>query len=278
MDHEPKTSSPTPAVRVTMAVALLALIGGLGAAIIAKYYRPAHLELVDVNITEKPQVSTHGGFVMSRYGLSDLELLLKNNGDRVAVASAVELEVKDLWRLVRQSPLDFYLAPSHEYSVVIDPAREAPYTLTVPITQALKGDEADHISVSIGLNPMKPFENIYHISVRVRYNSTLTTEKRDVVLVLPDLTDSNPPYFFSEYDREVKISEAVRKRNAEYRRKMNVKKKGIDVLAMIRHDKEAQEIDRSNRGVINRADQIGGKRNARASALIAKASGAVVTK
>lgn len=278
MDHERKTSSPSPAVWVTVAVALLALIGALGTAFIAKYYRPAHLELVDVNIAEKPQVSTHGGYVISRYGLSDLEILLKNSGDRVAVASAVELEVKGLWRLVRQSPLNYYLGTSHEYSVVIDPAREAPYTLTVPITQSLKGDEADHIAVNIGLDPMKPFESICHISVRVLYNSTLTTEKMDVVLVLPDLTDTNPPYFFSEYDSEIKASEAARERNAEYRRKMNIKRKGTDLFAVSRHDKEAQEIDRYNRDVINRAAQIPGKRNARASALIARTPGPIFTK
>jgi hypothetical protein len=214
----------------------------------------------------------HNGVVMSRYGLSDLQIFLKNDGDRTAVASGVEMSVKDVWRLRLQFSLNFFQDASHEYSVELDPTRSAPYTLTIPISQSLKGDESDRVNVSIGLNPMKPFENIYHISVRLLYNTDQKTNETDVVLVLPDEGASDRSYFLGEYRTEMDAMAASQKANEDYRRKHKVKKESLDLVSMFRDDKKAAEIDHYNRDLISRAAQVKGKRNARASALIARAS------
>jgi len=63
---------------------------------------------------------------------------------------------------------------------------------------------------------------------------------------------------------------ASQKANEEYRREHRVNKKGIDLVSIFRNDKAAEDVDRHNRDVLTQAAQVKGKRNARASALIAR--------
>jgi len=210
MDSESKPPSSSTPVWVVV-VAVIALAATIGAAVISKYYRSPNVQLVDINIIDKPKVATHNGLEMSRYGLSDLQILIKNGGDGMAIVSSVELEIKHIWNLILQFSLNFFQESSHEYSVELDPTRTPPYTLMVPVAQSLKGDESDRIDVSIGLNPMKPFENIYHVSVRLVYNTDKRTDQMDVVLVLPDEETSQRSYFLSEYLNEMDQMESIAK-------------------------------------------------------------------
>ena len=234
----------------------------IAAAWLGKYYfRPADLKIVDMQITDGPE---------SRYALftlPSLDLLLHNSGDRSAVATGVEFNVKEVWRLQLQFPLNMYLPSSQTYSIEIDPGRDAPYTLTVPISQSVKGDDADRITLTMALNPSRPFENIYHISVRVIYNDGNETAPVDAVVVLPDRGKSDPGYFMSDYYKEIENHEAAEKLIEQHRRAMKSRKPPV-APRDIRHDAEARKIDAHNVSAIFEAARIKAKRSKRISDLI----------
>jgi hypothetical protein len=248
-----KSSSETSKAWVPIVVAIISVVGALVGTVITVRRTPADLKLVDISVSDRPDSMTVG--TVEHFNLATLNIHMKNDGDKSALVTAIDLEVKDVWPLELIEPKAEYLNASQTYSVEIDPGRPTPYSLTVPISQTLKGDQTDQIKLNIGLKPLKPFEIVFHVSCSLVYNGGAKTSAVDEVMVLPDLSAMDTPYFLADYNELSK-----------YRSKAT----GKPLVTF--GPKAAREVDGYNRQILLKAAAIGAKMNNRATALIEKAA------
>lgn len=213
------------------------------------------VKLVDVEILNVPTVAHFVPF-----NLAAIDLTFRNDRQKTAVITEVEVEVKDIWTLVLQFPVMQALPVSATYDLVLNPTKATPYALKVPVSQQLKADEADRIRLTVGLDPLKPFENFYWISIRLVDDAGRKTNTIDFVLVLPDnsVSQAKPEYFLEDYEKKL-----------EAHRKQTWSSPNIKATADLMFDPAAaREIHNHNRLSILKASLVSGYRNNRAVTLI----------
>jgi len=253
--------------RLQASLGVLAVVGTFIVAIYTAYHSPAKIVVPDLVIRDVLESMKFGSSEYA-FNMAQLDILMKNDGGRLAVVSGVELEIAQVWYLALQSPINEAIITSNTYSVDIDPNKAAPYSIVVPVAQSIKSDESDRISVNIRLKPLKPLENIFHMRCRLIYNSNKKTDPIDLIMVLPDLSIHKPGYFFADHKAEVAGQRQFEERLKRHTHSPNRKLFSQGVLPS---DKTAEQIDKHNREILIAAGAIEAKRNHRADELIHEA-------
>ena len=62
--------------------------------------------------------------------------------------------------------------------------RRAPYELEIPISHSIAANGSDKFDITMGLNPLEPFESLYHIEVSLFFGSEWSNSL-DCLVVLP---------------------------------------------------------------------------------------------
>jgi len=234
---------------------LLTVAATLLTFLLAKIRAPAKVKLVNAEITN---ANTVAHFV--HFNLPVIDIIFTNERKKIAVVTAAEVEVRNVWDLVLQFPVMQGLPVSGKYTLQLDPGKAAPYKVEVPISHVLKSDEGDRIQITIGLNPLKPFERFYQLSIRLIYDRDKKTKPFDFVLVLPDMSGSNgkPEYFLADFDRKF----------AEHQKKTWASQKIKEIADLVFNRTGAEEIHNHNKLSIVSASLVRGYRNDRATELI----------
>lgn len=225
------------------------------AVLITKKRKRGKIEIVEISVSDK---SVEVAKTITKFPIIDVTV--KNTGDKTSVITRAEFKVRKVWHLVLQFPFMMGLDISEEYDVKIDPKEKPPYTKQIKISHVLKSDEADRFSFNFGLIEPKAFESIYHISLKLIYDSRRKTEEKDIVVVLPDTSHSSPMYFFDEFNKKWTHHKAQVWGDEEI-------KKIADSLF---NEEVAKQRDKYNRNLLREAANVGGARNYRVSELIGK--------
>ena len=244
---------------VTLVAGLVAgLVTGFAAiiaAFITKARKRAKVELVDVTINDKK---------VSYAKLPVVDVSVRNTGDMTAVLTQAVIEVHEVWHLELQFPTMLSLKSSETYDIKIDPQRDSPYIQRTAIAHSVKSDEADRFSLSFGLEPMLAFESVYHVTLTIIFNGKERTNSKELILVLPDMSDSDTPYFMDEFSAAWESHQATKWFDPET-------KKTVDSIF---DESRAKKIDQKNRKALLRAAAINGIVSNRAAKLIDKAKSA----
>lgn len=123
----------------TVLAAIITVVGGLAAVMISTRKADATLQLVSVELGTPPR-EPH------------LDIKTRNTGERSAVIKALELRVTRAWTLRPFSYPNALLASSAQYQVKI-PAKPAPLTVTIPVSQVVEAGSVDRFTVLFEAEP-----------------------------------------------------------------------------------------------------------------------------
>ena len=198
----------------------------------------------------------------SRVRWPSLSFTLRNTGRQTAVIGEVRCDALQHWRLALQGAIAFHVRPTH-YDVEIDRTKPFPQTIQFGVTHALPTEHVDRIQLDFSALPAQGIEEIFHVSVAFRYGSTWTPPVQ-VVLVMPDNGQTDPDYFYGDFQRRMSgVSQFVRPgiESEQY--------KFLQALAP-----DASRIDAHNRAVLKDIATLPQRvtRTARVEELLKKAS------
>ena len=271
-------------VRWTITVAVIGAAGAITAALVARLRhrpKPPRLVLEDLTIddVDAEMVSPLTGNVVFRYKLPALHVFTRNTGEQTAVASRAKLSIRHIWHLQLQGPLMQHLESSASYSIDIDPSHKAPYELEIPISHSIAANESDKFDITMGLNPLEPFESLYHIEVSLFFGS-VWSNALDCLVVLPARDGLEPQYLIGAFYKHYEDLEQRRKDTptditqlAPYRQtliKLQQEWLSEDLSPEGKENalKAAQEIDEHNRVALRAAAKASERRSPRAAQLI----------
>jgi hypothetical protein len=131
-----------------------------------------------------------------------IDVTVRNNGKSSAHIVKVNLNVTQIWGLVRD-PVAEHMDSTALYDLPIDIGRKPPFVLSVAIDQQAKSGELDKFSIKLAALPFEPVEAILEARLSLQYDNEHLTSERKLVFVLPDFSDHPPTYFYSQWRRRM---------------------------------------------------------------------------